>query len=423
MSQAPEPKSTAPHPLLPVDEALERLLAALQPLPHEVIPLGEARARVLALDVAADLDQPAFERAMMDGFAVRAADCESEGAELVAIGAAPAGQAFDGAVGPGQCVRVMTGGVVPAGADSVVAVERTELLHGSVAELEGSRWRIDQAVRNGQNVAMPGAEVAAGEVVLHAGDVLDGARIGTAAAFGQTHLTVHRRPVVAILPTGSEVVPIDQRPELGQVRDSNRHAIAALAERCGATLLSLPVALDERDALAESLADAVRQADIVVTSGGVSMGDFDLVAGAVSDLQAEVLFHKIQLKPGKPLLCARLGGRLLMGLPGNPVSSYVCALLFLRPAIAALQGASCQRWLRAKLPLAAELPATRGRLEVRPARFEAGAGQLQVAPVQMTGSADLAHFSGRDVLLARPPHLPAAAPGDDVEVLLWPEPA
>ncbi len=423
MSQAPEPKSLAPHPLMPVDEALERLLGLLQPLPDELVPLASARGRVLSLDVTADMDQPAFERVMMDGFAVRSEDCLESGAELVAIGAAPAGEVFEGELSAGTCVRVMTGGVVPAGADAVIAVERCVLLHGSVAELVGSRWRMEQAVGAGRNVASRGAEVAAGEVILRAGDVLDGARIGTAAAFGQTHLAVHKRPIVAILPTGSEVIDVAERPTIGQVRDSNSYAIAALAERCGAVVESMPVAVDRRESLARTVEEAAQRADIVVTSGGVSMGDFDLVVGAVGDIGAEVIFHKIQLKPGKPLLCATVADGLLLGLPGNPVSSYVCALHFLRPAIAALQGARHRRWLRARLPLAEALPATAGRQEVRPARFVIEGEQLRIAPVSMTGSADLAHFSGRDAMLSRPPKAAAAAPGDLVDVLLWPEPA
>lgn len=423
MTQAPEPKLLPDGAPLPIDVALARLLAEVGPVGTETLPLEEALGRVLAQALTADLDQPDFRRSMMDGFAVRAADCAAPGAVLTAIGAAPAGRPFDGEVVPGTCVRVMTGGVVPHGADAVVPVERVERSGAGSSALDGSRWRVMMAVHTGRNVAARGSELRAGQEVVSAGSVMDGARIGAAAAAGHATLSVRRRPIATLVPTGDEVVDVSCRPQPGQVRDSNRHAVGGLLRRCGAEVRHLEVAPDRRSDLARTLAQAALNSDLVVTSGGVSMGDFDLVAGALADAGAEVIFHRVALKPGKPLLAAKLGRAIVLGLPGNPVSSYVCALLFGRPLLAALLGADRRSWLSIRLPLAAPLPPSGARAEIRPGRYLPAEGGAAVQPIDTGGSADLTAFASRELLIHRPPNAPQACAGDPVAVWIWPDPA
>ena len=424
--QSPEPKRVPTTALLPIEAALERMLAAISPLSTESLPLLDTLGRVLATDLVADIDQPSYDRAMMDGFAVRGVDCESGSVDLECIGEAPAGHRFDGVVGAGQCVRIMTGGIVPEGADSVVAIERTEARPAAASDGGAPTWRVLERVRRGQHVALRGCEVSAGDVVVSAGSPLDGARIGTAASFGRTHIEVFRQPRVVVIPTGSEIIPIDGRPKPGEVRNSNSYALSALARRCGGQVRREVAVVDDKRALAEVLTHARDTQDVIVTCGGVSMGDYDLVASTLLELGAEVHFHRVRLKPGKPVLCASLGGTLVVGLPGNPVSAYVCGLLFMRPALAALQGGRRRSWTRVRMPLLSALPATKGREVVVPARLcsdPQGSLPDGVVAVQLAGSADLAHFAARDLLIIRPPHASAAERGDSVDVLTWPQPA
>ena len=284
------------HSLLAIDEALERVLATITPLPSEVVPLLAAHGRVLAETVRADADVPAFDRAAMDGIALRAAD-GAVGAELVQVGESAAGSPFSGTVLAGQCVRVMTGGVVPAGADAVVPVERIE-------RLDGGRYRLLEAARPEQNVARQGSEVRAHAVVLQPGLTITGARAGVLATYGRDRVRVARRPIVAMVPTGNEIVPVEATPARGQVRDANRHALTGLLLPTGADVRQHPVATDEIAALTAALTLAWQDADLLVTSGGVSAGDYDCVPPALAALGATVHFHKIAIKPGKPLLFA-----------------------------------------------------------------------------------------------------------------------
>jgi len=411
------------HPLLPIEEALARVLAQAKPLPSEPVLLTAAHGRVLAEAAAADLDQPAFDRGAMDGIAVRAADCAEPGALLRMLGEAAAGAPFAGTVTAGHCVRIMTGGVVPTGADAVVPVER---LVEEPSQGATRVFRVLDTIRPERHIARRGSEVRASEPVVAAGLRLHGARIGVLATFGHVTVSVYRKPRVTVLPTGNEIVGISETPGPGQVRDANRHALTGLLLAAGADVLQGPIAPDRRDALAQTIREALQVSDVVVLSGGVSAGDYDLVAPALADLGATAHFHQIRIKPGKPLLFATLadatGTKLIFGLPGNPISAYVCCALFVAPALEALQGRPGVGWQTFALPSVHALPAVGPRTELAPARLVSGSEGTAVELLPVRGSADLAHFAEADWWVLRQADAPQAMPGTLVDVLAWPRP-
>ena len=421
--QAPQPKAISGlPPLVPVATATAIVVARIQPHGRtETVALADAAGRILAKSAYADLDQPAFNRSMMDGIAVRAADCVGDSPRLTGAGASPAGAPHMRPVQAGTFVRVMTGGVVPEGADSVVPVERITRIDGDPADPATGTWQINSAVRLGQHVAKIGSEVTRGDLVVAAGERLGGARLGALASFGHADVSVAVRPRVAVLPTGSEIVTVDQTPALGQVRNSNAYALAALFNRYGGQSVVSPTVIDQADVLANALLRAAAESDLVVTCGGVSMGDYDLVVGALQTLGAEKHFHRVALKPGKPVLFATLNGTPILGLPGNPVSATIGALLFGRPAVSRLLGARRDSWLQISVPAAAELRSTGPREEMRPGQWGTWEGRAAVSQLRMAGSADLAHFAGGDVLIRRAPHSPVVAAGELVDIWLWPE--
>ncbi len=408
--------------LLPIEEALQRVLAQVRPLRAETVALEDAWNRVLAEPALADSDQPGFDRSAMDGVAVRAADASAAGALLRVIGESAAGSPSNKTVLPGTCVRIMTGGVMPGGADAVVPVERIEM-----QPLAGTLRLLD-AVRAEQHVARRGSEVREGEIVVPAGTLLTGARLGVLATFGHAHVAVARKPVVAVLPTGNEIVPVDHSPRPGQVRDANRHALTGLLRGMGVQVLQRPVAVDQRAALAAEIEAAWQVADVVVMSGGVSAGDYDFVAPALLDIGATCHVHKIRIKPGKPFLFAtrvrpETGDvQLAFGLPGNPISSYVCGALFVLPALAALQGERAPAWQIVRVPTRDRLPAVGPRTELLPARLIHDEHGTSVEVLAVRGSADLAHFALATWMVVRPAGGPEALPGTPVDLLVWPRP-
>ena len=318
--------------MIPVEEALEIVLREAPALPFEEVALDDALSRVLAEDVASDSDLPPFDRAAMDGYALRAADVAGAPAALEVVGEVRAGQWPDLTVGPGQAVRIMTGAPVPPGADAVQQVEKTQ-------PLDEFRVTILSAVAEGANVAPRGSEVRAGDVVLARGRVIDPAAIAVLASAGRARVRVARRPVVALLVTGDEIVEVSATPAPGQIRNSNGPAVAAQARLAGAEVRLLGVAPDRQDAIAQALRAGLA-ADVLVVSGGVSAGDYDLVEPALLELGATFLFTKVAVKPGAPLVFGRRGATLVFGLPGNPVSAQVTFDLFVRPALLKMQGAT-----------------------------------------------------------------------------------
>ena len=333
--------------MLGVDEARERILAAVAPLPAVDVPLGDALGLVLAADVAADADLPPFANSAMDGFAVRALDTAGAGEEtpvrLTVVGQAPAGYAPAIAVEPGTAVRIMTGAPLPSGADAVVRFEATDEAdhpgrHAGTRPNRLDAVAIRRAAQPGENIRPPGEDLRAGETVLRAGTRLHPAAIGLLAALGRERVRIHRRPRVAVLATGDEVCPLDQEPRPGQIRDSNGPMVAAFVAACGGEPAPLGIARDDRGDLRARL-DAAGEAgvDLILTTGGVSIGDYDLVKDVLRET-GRVDLWQVRLKPGKPLAFGRIGDRPLLGLPGNPVAAAVAFVEFARPAILRLLG-------------------------------------------------------------------------------------
>ena len=321
------------YPLVDADEAAALVLERTPVLASERVAIGDAIGRVLAEDVRAPAELPAFPSSAVDGFAVRAVDA---GNTLRVVGESAAGRPFAGRLAPGTAARILTGGVVPDGADSVVMVEDVRL--------DGDSVTVPTGLQPGTNFHRPGADVRAGEQVLTRGEQLGAAEVGLAAALGFAQLAVYRRPRVALMSTGDELVEVGKKPARGQIVDSNRWALMAALREAGTEVTSLGIAPDEPDALRKLVVDALQTADVLVTSGGVSVGTHDLVKPLLETL-GTVHVGRVRLKPGKPFTFATLPDkRLAFGLPGFPVSSLVTFEVFVRPALRKLQGfASLQR--------------------------------------------------------------------------------
>jgi molybdopterin molybdotransferase len=388
--------------LLPVAEALDRLLAGVDPLPAETLPLGAARGRILAADVTAQLTQPPFDAAAMDGYAIRWAD---RAGPWAIIGESAAGHGLAGSVGPGQAARIFTGAPLPPGSDTIVVQEEIARAD-DIATLSG-----EGPPRQGAHIRKAGQDFAAGAPIARAGDRLTPARLGLIAAAGHGEISVVRRPRVTLITTGDELVPPGTRPGPNQIVSSNNIMIAALCEAVGATTADPGIIPDRREALAAALLAA--DSDLVITIGGASVGDHDLVVPVLRDLGAEIDFWKIAMRPGKPMLAGSLCGRRIIGLPGNPVSAYVGALLFVLPLLARLGGRKSALRVE-KLPLAAPLGANGVRRDhLRALRTAAG-----VAVFAAQDSALLGRLAAADCLVIREPGAPAALAGETVDCIL-----
>jgi molybdopterin molybdotransferase len=373
--------------VIPVAEALARVLALARPLPAEAVPLREAAGRVLAEDVVAARDQPPFPAAAMDGYALRAADARP-GAVLNVVGQAAAGAGWPGRVGAGEAVRIFTGAPVPEGADRVVIQED--------AEAEGSgRIRLATALSEGPHIRAAGSDFAAGSRVA-APRRLRPADLALLAAMNCPRPRVARRPEVALISTGDELVLPGETPGPAQIVASNAYGLIPMIEAEGGIARLLPVAPDRAEALAAVL-DLARGADVIVTIGGASVGDHDLVARVTGGRGLDLAFHKVALRPGKPVLSGRLGDAVLLGLPGNPVSALVCAQLFLLPLLRALQGLPDP----APKPLTAILGADLGPNGPRAHYMRARLADGRIFPFADQDSARLSLFAAADALLIR----------------------
>jgi molybdopterin molybdotransferase len=390
--------------LLPVEEARSRMLGAATPLGVEAAPLAEAVGRVLAADVIASRDQPPFAASAMDGWAIRAAD--GAGPRRI-VGESAAGHGYAGALGPGEAVRIFTGAAVPTGADKIVIQED--------ARRDGDQVAFDR-LDEGDLIRRPAIDFAAGERLLAAGMVLDPWRLTLAASAGLPAVQVAARPRVALLSTGEEVVPPGETPGPFQIFNSGTTALGSLATGWGAAVSPLGIAGDDDDTIAAAVAGA--GGDLVVTLGGASVGDHDRVKPALARLGLRLAVESVALRPGKPTWFGVLeDGRLVLGLPGNPASSMVCAELFLRPLLRAMQGAAPEdRIVRARL--AAPLAANGQRehwMRARLGEDETG-GRTAEAFLDQDSSL-IAVFAEADALLRRPVGAPAAAAGEIVETL------
>jgi molybdopterin molybdotransferase len=318
--------------MIPIPEAQSLVYARAHPLEARSVRLSEAAlGLVLAEDIRADLDMPPFTKALMDGYAARSADLADSPTSLVVIEEVTAGKTPQHTVGVGQATRIMTGAPLPQGADCVVAIEQSQ------ADSPDRVQILQAGVRSGQHMLERGREMRSGEVVLKPGARLRPQELGLLAVVGRTEASIHPRPRVAVLPTGDEIVDPGAKPGPGQIRNSNGPMLAAQVARAGAEVITLDVAQDTKDSLRQLVVEGIK-ADVLLLSGGVSSGKLDLVPGILEELVVEAHFHKVFMKPGKPLFSGTRGRALIFGLPGNPVSSLICFELFVRPALARLMG-------------------------------------------------------------------------------------
>lgn len=396
--------------LLPVEDALARLLDGVEPKPAEIVPLHEAGGRVLAQDVFARRTQPPFDASAMDGYAVRAADA-SLGAKLKLIGQAAAGNGFSGTVGPRETVRIFTGAPMPEGADAIVIQEDT------VAD--GDTVNIREAATAGRHIRRKGLDFAEGDLLLETGRVLDPAALSLAASANHPTLLVVGRPLVAIIATGDELLPPGSTPGPDQIISSNAYGAAAILREAGADILDLGIAPDRHEAI-KSLIDKAQQAkaDIIVTLGGASVGDHDLVHSVLTDAGMDLSFWKIAMRPGKPLMFGRLGAARCVGLPGNPVASLLCTHLFIRPVVAKFGNRTItDDWREAVLTV--DVAANDHRQDYVRSRAETGAdGQLSVTPFRTQDSSMLRTLAGSNCVMVRRPHDPAHNAGESVRVMM-----
>ncbi len=398
--------------MLALEDARARILAALEPTAAETLPLAEAWGRVLARPVVARLTQPPADVSAMDGYAVRAADAVA-GARLRVAGAAPAGHPHAGGVGPGEAVRIFTGGFVPAGADAILLQEDAEAADGAVT--------VQETVKAGRWIRRRGLDFAEGETLLPAGRRLTARDVGLAAAANHPWVTLHRRPRIGILATGDEIALPGEPIPPGGIVSSNAHALAALVRAAGGEPMVLPIAPDDRDAIAAAAA-AARGCEMLVTTGGASVGEHDLVQKALGDdpsLGGFALdFWKIAMRPGKPLIWGRLGRTPVLGLPGNPVSALVCGVQFLVPAIAVMSGLPAAPpptlLVRAGAPLAEN---DRRFDHLRASLGTDQDGRAVATPFPVQDSSMLATLARAEALILRPPHAPALPAGAEVEAI------
>jgi molybdopterin molybdotransferase len=394
--------------MISVEEARARILSGLRPTPAEIVALANAWGRVTAGPVRARLTQPPADVSAMDGYALRAAD-GALGARLRVIGAAPAGHPFAGGVGGGEAVRIFTGSIVPAGADGILLQED--------ATRDGDLVTVNEAVVAGRHIRRAGQDFSVDDEVLPRGRRLTARDIGMAAAANHPWLGVHRLPRVAILGTGDVIAMPGEPIPPGGIVSSNSHALAALVRAGGGEPIVLPVVQDDREAIA-AVADAVAGMDMLVTTGGASEGEHDLVMAGLAQRGLQVDFWKIAMRPGKPLMYGRLGAVPVLGLPGNPVSALVCSILFLLPALGKLSGGAGDPPPTIPATLGAPVKANDQRADhLRATMTLDPDGSAVVTPFAAQDSSMLRRFAQADALVFRAPHAPALPAGAAVRAI------
>ncbi|MEK6282105.1 MAG: gephyrin-like molybdotransferase Glp [Acidobacteriota bacterium] len=404
--------------MIPVAAAIQIVKERTPRLPSESVALEESLNRYLAQDIIADTDLPPFDRSQMDGYAIRAGDVQADAlpARLKIVGESAAGRGWHHDIGSGQAVRIMTGAPVPKGADSVQQVELTREL-AAQQEVE-----ILEVIAEGRSIVRQGAEIKAGARVLTAGERIGAGTMAVLASFGYAQVSVGRRPRVAVLATGSELVAVDQKPGRDQIRDSNNFSISAYAQLAGAIVERVPLAGDEAELLKRQIKEASERSEIVITSGGVSVGVYDFTKPVLKELGAEFFFERVALRPGKPTVFARLpNGTFVFGLPGNPVSVSVTFNLFARAAISALQGASQTELESETAVLGKNAKGAIERESYLPARLGTNsAGQLIAAPLTWGGSSDFIAFARANSLVIVPANTRVVEAGTKLRVLRLP---
>jgi molybdopterin molybdotransferase len=401
--------------MIPVAEAIQIVMAQTRPSKPELIHLADGLGRILAEDIVADTDLPPFDRAQMDGYAVRAADVANVPARLRIVGESAAGAGWHHEMKAGEAVRIMTGAPVPVGADAVQQVELTrEIDRNAIVE-------ILERVDAGRSIVRKAAEIKAGETVLRTGEDINAAMIATLASFGYAEVKVGRRPRVAVMATGSELVNVDEKPGVDQIRDSNNYTIAAYATLAGASVERLPLAGDDTEELKRQIRVAAEQSDVLITSGGVSMGVYDFTKAALKELGAEIFFERVALRPGKPTVFARLGDTLVFGLPGNPVSVAVTFNLFTRTALRVMQGAQQPQLAEETAVLARDLKGSMDRESYLPAVLRTDDnGTLLAEPLKWGGSSDFVAFARATALINVPAGAKTLEKNQPVKVIRLP---
>lgn len=398
--------------LMPFTDAMAAILRGADALPEETVALEDAFHRVLSRDIASLRTQPPQAMSAMDGYAVRAADA-TLGARLKVIGEISAGKPFDRALAAGEAVRIFTGGVVPDGADGVVIQEDTVR--------DGDVVLVNEAATSGRHIRPAGVDFSQGDVLLQAGTLLTDRNLALAAGMNHPALPVRRRPIVAMLATGDELVLPGESAGPGQIVLSNGFALRALARAEGAEVIDLGIARDTLDSTTAAIRRAIDlSADVLVTTGGASVGDHDLVQQSLVAAGVEMTFWKIAMRPGKPMMHGRRGAMRVIGLPGNPVSSYVCGFLFMVPLLRALAGRTDIQHAHEPAQLGRDLPANDHREDYLRTRLAWRDGALVATPVLKQDSSLLGNLAAAEGLLIRPPHAEAAKAGDPCAVIRLP---
>ena len=395
--------------MLTYSEALDLILARVPSSVVHNVGLCESLGHVLAHPILADMNMPPFDKSFMDGYAVQSQDGNQAPIELQIVGTSQAGKMTDRLLATGEAIRIMTGAPLPQGADAVQMVEKTELL-------PGSRIRLLESVKAGQHVARKASEVSEGVTVLEAGRAITPAEIAVLATFGCNRVNVFKKPSVRILSTGDELVGVDCRPTLGQIRNSNSHMLAAQCRALGLTVQQEAPLADDPESIRQAIRSG-KEFDLIIFSGGVSMGEYDFVHEVLRAEGIDIAFHKAAVKPGKPLIVGTAGSRLFFGLPGNPVSSFVTFLVFAKPAI--------EKWMGHRHPqpflLAAELRKSvqqkPGRLFFKPAVTVSTPLGFQASPLETQGSADITAFSKANSLILVEASVSRLDAGTRVQVL------
>jgi len=396
--------------LLSVADALSRVLEHAEPLPAEEAPVDEADGRVLVYALKARRTQPPADVSAMDGYAVRASDVAKVPVRLKVIGEVAAGRPFARTVGPGEAARIFTGGVMPGGADTVVIQEH--------ARRDGDDVEVERGSAKGRHIRVQGLDFKAGDTLLNAGHRLTARDLALAAAMNHPLVPVHRRPKVAVLATGDELVPPGMEPAPGQIVSSNTIALAALATAQGAIVEDLGIVRDRLDdTVAAVRRGRTRGADILVTSGGASVGDYDLVQKAFAAEGMTLSFWRLALRPGRPLMHGRLGAMDVLGVPGNPVSAFVCGFLFLVPLIRRLAGRTDLAPATDSALLGCDLPENDERADYLRATLKDGPQGPVATPFPVQDSSMIAPLAKSDCLVIREPYEPAAKTGSPCRIV------
>ncbi|MDV7338884.1 molybdopterin molybdotransferase MoeA [Terasakiella sp. A23] len=395
--------------LLPLDDAFAKVAEGIKTLTAEQISVAEALGRVLAEDVAARLTQPPSAVSSMDGYAVRSADVQTQPVIVERVGESQAGGPFEGTVSPGQCVRIFTGAPMPAGADAVIMQEDTDVA--------GNQVTLKEVAYEGKFVRRAGLDFSEGDILLKKGQLLSARDIGLLCAMNVPWVKVYRKPRVAILATGDELVMPGEAVRESQIVSSNSLMVAAMVTAMGGIPINLGIAGDTEESLRETLR-GLEGADLLITSGGVSVGEYDLVRNVLGEEGLDIDFWRIAMKPGKPFMFGHIAGKPAMGLPGNPVSSYVTAFLFLRPALRKMQGGTFEQDKPVRVILGADVPKNTIRQEYMRAVFSRdNDGRLVATPYDKQDSSMLANLAHCEGFIIRPVQAPELKAGEETDAI------